>query len=118
MAKQKMLTAENKKALPALYATEKSENKQAVVKFFNPCGAGTWYAVEASAKLADGSEVALTDKKAKDAIDVLFFGKVCGLGSDELGYFSMNELQSVRLPFGLKIERDMYFDATPIDQCK
>jgi hypothetical protein len=27
----------------------------------------------------------------------------------ELGYFSLDELESVRGPFGLKIERDLYW---------
>ena len=32
-----------------------------------------------------------------------------GMGFPELGYVSLQELESVELPFGLKIERDMYF---------
>jgi len=32
-----------------------------------------------------------------------------GMGFPELGYVSLQELESVTLPFGLKIERDMYF---------
>jgi hypothetical protein len=37
-----------------------------------------------------------------------FFGLVDGL-EKELGYFSLSELQSVRGPLGLPIERDLYW---------
>lgn len=64
-----------------------------VVKFFNPCGAGTWLISE-------------MDK------DGLMFG-LCDLGNGcpELGYVSFDELISIQLPFGLNIERDMYWEA-------
>lgn len=62
-----------------------------VVKFFNPAGRGTWYISE------------------YDKENGLFFG-LCdlGMGYPEMGYVSKAELESIRLPFGLKIERDMY----------
>ena len=37
-----------------------------------------------------------------------FFGLVDGF-EKELGYFSLSELESVKGPLGLKIERDVYF---------
>ena len=61
-----------------------------VVKFFNPLGAGVWLATELD---ADG--------------DILF--GLADLGEPELGYFSLEEMASVRLPFGLGIERDVLF---------
>lgn len=61
-----------------------------VVKFFNPLGAGLWLATELD---ADG--------------DILF--GLTDLGEPELGYFSLEEIASVRLPFGLGIERDILF---------
>ncbi|MEF9603101.1 DUF2958 domain-containing protein [Paracoccus sp. PXZ] len=61
-----------------------------VVKFFNPLGAGVWLATELD---ADG--------------DTLF--GLADLGVPELGYFSLEEMVSVRLPFGLGIERDIFF---------
>lgn len=61
-----------------------------VVKFFNPLGAGVWLATELD---ADG--------------DILF--GLADLGEPELGYFSLEEVASVRLPFGLGIERDILF---------
>jgi len=43
----KLLTKEIKKNLPALYSQEeKGMEAVAHVKFFNPCGAATWYATE------------------------------------------------------------------------
>lgn len=63
-----------------------------VVKLFNPIGAGTWLATE----LADDG-------------DTLFGLADLGFGCPELGYFSLGELASVRLPFGLFIERDIAF---------
>ena len=40
----------------------------------------------------------------------VFYGYVTGLGSDEWGYTSLAELEAVKFPpFGLGIERDLYF---------
>ena len=63
-----------------------------VVKFFNPCGAATWLATELD---ADG--------------DTLFGLADLGFGCPELGSFSLSEIAAVRLPFGLRIERDLHF---------
>jgi len=72
----------------------KGGNHKPVVKLFNPCGAATWLLSE------------LDD-------DNIAFG-LCdlGMGCPELGYVSIAEITSVRLPFGLKIERDSHFKAT------
>jgi len=61
-----------------------------VVRFFNPLGEGTWLATELD---ADG-----------DAM----FG-LADLGYPELGSFSLLEMTSIRLPFGMGIERDILF---------
>lgn len=63
-----------------------------VVKFFNPLGAATWLATE-----------------LYEDEDTLFGLADLGFGCPELGTFSLTELQSVRLPFGLRIERDIAF---------
>lgn len=91
----KLLTQELKKKLPPLYANEdKGNNAIAVAKFFTPWANWTWYATE-----FDGDDT--------------FFGLVEGLDT-ELGYFSLSELESVTGPFGLKIERDAYFEPTTL----
>ncbi len=68
-----------------------------IAKFFNPTGAGTWYATEYNPS------------------DKTFYGYVSIFGdwNDEWGYFSLTELESLKGPFGLGIERDIYFQETP-----
>ena len=96
----KLLTKEIRKKIPPLYSGEnkKVEEVLVVVKFFNPSGSWTWYATEGEPVL---------DEKGKE-IDFRFFGLVRGF-ENELGYFSLKELERVKGPFGLGIERDMYF---------
>ena len=71
-----------------------------IAKFFNPTGAGTWYATE------------------YDPQTRTFFGFVSIFGdhSDEWGYFSLDELEADRGTFGLGIERDLYFREQPASQ--
>jgi len=69
---------------------EKGLDAIALVKFFTPDAGWTWYASE-----FDGEDI--------------FFGLVNGLEL-ELGYFSLKELQSVKGPLGLPIERDLYYE--------
>lgn len=64
-----------------------------VIKLFNPVGAATWLATEID---EDG--------------DTLFGLADLGFGCPELGSFSLSEIASVRLPFGLFIERDLGFE--------
>lgn len=90
------MTKTLEKQIPKLYSNEDVENPKIAVHYFNPCGSGDWYVLEGE-KQADG--------------DWLFFGFVKGLGFDELGYFTLSELESVKIkPFGLGIERDLYFN--------
>ncbi len=96
MATMKLLTQEARKKLPQLYTTENDNDPVAQVKFFTPWSNWTWYATE-----YDGED--------------LFFGLVDG-HERELGYFSLSELESVRGPGGLTIERDRFFNPTPLSQ--
>jgi hypothetical protein len=91
----KLLTKELLKQLPKIGETEKQE-QIAIVKFFTPDGAWTWYGQE-----YDGED--------------LFYGLVDGM-EKELGYFSLSELKSVRGQFGLPVERDLWFKPTRIDE--
>ena len=100
MARQKLLTKEILSKVPPLYSQDgKGENAIAYAKFFNPCGIGTWYMSEYDPK------------------QNLAFGKAI-LQETELGYFSLTELEAVKLPFGLSIERDIHFRPTPLKDCK
>ena len=90
-----LLTKANRKALPALYSQDGKRGEAiAYVKFFDPTGSWTWYATE-----FDGEDT--------------FFGVVQGFETG-FGNFSLSELQSVKGRFGLGIERDRYFDPTPL----
>lgn len=72
-----------------------------VVKFFSPTGAATWLLSELQ---SDG--------------DRLFGLCDLGFGCPELGYVSLSEIESVRLPLGLRVERDILFAAThPLSVC-
>lgn len=62
-----------------------------IAKFFDPCGSGTWYATAYNPK------------------DKIFFGYVTGFDFDEWGTFSLIEMERVKLPLGLGIERDLHF---------
>lgn len=78
------------------------------VKFFDPCGSGTWYITSGYAINSEGNEIKLSEMEGKDIQDIMLFGYVTGLGCDEWGYISFNELSEVER-FDLGIERDMYF---------
>jgi hypothetical protein len=91
-----LLTDDIRQRLPRLYETQEDRNPMLQVKFFTPWTSWTWYASE-----FDGED--------------LFFGLVEGLET-EWGYFSLKELESVRGPGGLRIERDLYFKPTPASQ--
>ena len=70
----------------------KGMDAKVLVKYFNPCGAGTWL---------------ITEGEKQENGDWLFFG-YCHIFEWEWGYVMLSELQSVTLPFGLSIERELY----------
>lgn len=107
-----LLTAEIKTALPALYSQEQNPDPQVIAKFFCPWNGWTWYATEGSPVNPEGEMIAAGDTE-QEAADFLFFGWVVGL-VPELGYFSLSELEAVRGPLGLRIERDLHFSPKPL----
>ena len=97
------LTTEEFKALfknYPLYSQEHEKDPLVIAKLFDPCSAATWFLTE-------------YDKKEKIA-----FSYVTGLASDEFGYVSLIELESIERPFGLTIERDLYFVQKPLSEVK
>lgn len=68
------------------------EEADVVVKYFNPCGAGIWV---------------ITEGEKQENGDWLLF-VYCHLFELEWGYVMLSELENVKLPFGLKIERELY----------
>ena len=55
------------------------------------------------------------DENGKEEIDVQFFGLVDG-HEKELGYFNLSELESVRGPMGLPVERDLYWKPKTLEE--
>lgn len=85
--------------LPELYANEEiGLAAQALIKFFTPDSSWRWYGSE-----FDGEDT--------------FFGLVIGFVA-EFGYFSLSELESVRGPLGLPIERDEHFEPKPLKELR
>lgn len=109
-----LLTDEIKTTLPALYTQEHNPDPQVVAKLFCPWGNWTRYATEGSPVNAEGEMIPAGDTEQVSP-DFLFFRWVVGCAA-ELGYFSLAELESVRGPFGLRIERDIHFAPKPFSE--
>lgn len=87
-----LINQELKKEFAKKGSQEEVTDPMIIAKFFNPSGAETWYAI------------------AFNEEDNTCFGYVTGFGYDELGYFSIEELEALVIPpFGLRVERDLYF---------
>ena len=96
----KLMTKKLEKRFAQIGSQENVKDPLIIAKFFNPTGAGTWYATE------------------YDPESRTFFGYVSIFGdwNDEWGYFSLDELQSYQGKLGLGIERDLYFKEQPVSQ--
>ena len=94
----KLMTKEILNRIPALYSQEEAKDPTVHVKFFAPWSNWTWYATE------------------YDPEERIFFGRVDGFES-ELGNFSLDELEGVEGPRGLKIERDRTFGPKALSEC-
>ena len=93
----KLLTKELKKKLPRLYSQEGKGGKAvAHVRLFTPDSQWTWHLIE-----WDGEDIC--------------FGLVDG-HERELGYFSLKEIESVRGPMGLPIERDLHWKPKTLEE--
>ena len=98
----KLLTKELEQRFPKLNATEnkKPEDIEIIAKFFDPCSSWSWYATEGN----------------REGDDFIFFGFVRGF-ENELGNFSLRELEEVKGPLGLGIERDLHFGKHTLAEC-
>jgi hypothetical protein len=98
----KLMTKELLKQFEKVGRQEDIKDPIVVAKFFNPTGAGTWYATE------------------YDPEERIFFGfaSIFGDHNDEWGYFSLEELECYQGKFLLGIERDLHFEAQPFSQIK
>ena len=99
---QKLMTKALEKRIPKIYSQEnKGMDAIAYVHYFNPYGRGDWY---------------VTEYDGKD----LFFGMV-GLNYIELGYFTLSELEDIRINifgYNMKIERDIYFTPKKLSEVR
>lgn len=77
------------------HAAGEHRDPQPVVKLFTPDANATWL---------------LTELDPADP-DLAFGLCDLGLGCPELGYVRLSELEAVRGPLGLNVERDLYFAA-------
>ena len=94
------LLKEELQQLPRLYAQEgKGDETIIYLKLFTPDANWTWYITE------------------YDPEERVFFGLVDGL-EKEWGYVSLDELQAVRGPLGLEVERDINFTPTSLKELK
>jgi hypothetical protein len=100
--KLKLLTESIKKKLIDNYTKQDgTKSFKAVVKLFNPSGTGRWFLSELNPN------------------DNVAFG-LCCFEFEELGYVSLEELKSLKTPFGLGIERDLHFkpNKKTLDECR
>lgn len=92
----KLLTLKDINKIPKLYEQDsKGANAVAYVKLFTPDSNFTWYITEL------------------DPEEGLCFGLIDGF-EKELGYFSLNEIEEIKGPYGLEIERDITFQPTKL----
>ncbi len=102
----KLLPKEIREQLPPLYSQDGKGGKAVVhVKFFTPSSSWTWFATEGEPVL---------DESGKE-VDFKFFGLVEG-HEKELGYFVLSELEEVRGPLGLPLERDLHFKPKMLEE--
>ena len=89
----KLMTKELEERFAKVGSQQEVDDPIVIVKFFNPTGAGNWFATE------------------YDPIEKIFYGYVSIFGdqNDEWGSFSLAELESTDVGFGLGIERDKLF---------
>lgn len=84
-----------------LYSQDgKGDDAKVICKFF--LSNLTWYVLEGQA--------------INNGQDFEFFGIVDNSGEKEYGYFTLNQLLSLRSMGCLKVERDMYFDKCKVSE--
>ena len=96
----KLISQELLDTIPDLYETEEIPDPICRVKLFTPDSNWTWYVIELSKENS-----------------TTCFGLVQGLES-ELGYFNLDELESIRGSLGLPAERDLSFKPTLLSKIK
>ena len=85
------MTKEIQKQAEKQYPLGADMEQKVVAKYLNPAGKGTWYLMN-------------TEPESDYAWGIV------NLFDIEMGSFTISELENIKLPFGLKIERDLYFE--------
>ena len=93
-----LIPKEIKEQIPFLYTTENQNNPTVFVKLF--LDSWTWYITELS---IDGD---------------IAFGYVVSAFGAELGYFSLEEIKSIKGTLGIGVERDLEFKPTKLSIIK
>ena len=93
-----LIPQEIKELIPKLYETEEQNDPIAYVKLF--LDGWTWYITELS---IDNN---------------ICFGYVISPFESELGYFSLNEIKSIKGTLGLSVERDLSFKPMKLSRIK
>ena len=94
-----LIPEEIRKQVPPLYVTEDQKDPVAYIKLF--LDGWIWHITELS---IDG--------------DIAFGYVLSPYCSGELGYFSLNEIQSIKGSLGIGVERDLSFKPTKLSQIK
>jgi hypothetical protein len=89
----RLMTKTLEKRFARIGSQENSKDPIIVAHYFNPTGAGDWYATEYNPE------------------DRCIFGyaSIFHDWNDEWGYTSLDELEAYKGPLGLGIERDLYW---------
>lgn len=87
----KLLTEELSKKLQGQYPKGSDFDQMVICKFFDPCGSWTWYVMN------------------QDPEDFNYLWGIVNGFEIEMGSFSLSELEGVKGPLGLGIERDLHF---------
>ncbi len=102
----KLLPCKIRERLPRLGEQDCKGGKAVVyAKCFAPSSSLNWY-------ISEGSPVW---NKDNNVVDYILYGFVEGQ-CKELGYFSLSELESIRGPMGLPIERDLYWQPKTLEE--
>lgn len=96
----KLLTKTLEQRFAQVGSQDRKSDPTIIAHFFNPGGAGDWYATE------------------YDPVERIIFGyaSIFQDWNDEWGYTSLDELVAYKSPFGLGIERDLYWTEKPASQ--
>jgi len=102
----KLLPKEIRETLPTLYSQDGKGGKAvAYLKLFTPDSGFTWWILEGGP---------IKDEQG-DEVDYHMFGLVEG-HCKELGYVSLKELEELRGPMGLPVERDLYWQPKTLEE--